>query len=220
MLINVINSDQFNEWHGTTPGEEAHFNPNFAQATYDFCKRNDINTNLKYTKVRIVAESGRFNIEDAWWKDKQWQEETLWCYQTPVKLFHKGDPLNPYLCYALEMMECERIRLTEIERIGYSKFAIGDSLIVPTDCCEQCCDETSAGVSDHVRERPKVDDVKDPDLQDEHLPTAKKILNLKTNQDREEEAELNERAAEIEKEIMDVSDDPKWDKEVKSGVLH
>lgn len=220
MLVkSFLHPDLFNSWLTVTPGEEAHFNLGFRLASTNFCKNNGIDAHDRYVKVRVVSESGRFSIPNAWWRENPWMEQTFWCYQTPVKMFHKTDSLQSYLCYALEMMECERVRLYEIERYGRSKFAPGDSLIVPCDCCVQCWDETMGGISEHVRERPKIDDVKDPDAQDVRLSTEQKIVNLKTNEDRDADAILTEKAAAIEKKIEDVESDPRWNKELKSGAL-
>jgi len=220
MLIkSFLHPDTFNCWLSVTPGEEAHFNLSFRLASHNFCKKNEIDTHDRYVKVRIVKETGRFNIPDAWWRENPWMDQTFWAYQTPVKMFHKDSAWQPYLCYALEMMECERVRLYELERYGRSKFAAGDSLIVPCDCCVQCWDEMLAGVSEHVRERPKLEDVKDPDVQDERLSTEQKIVNFKTNEDRENDAILEEKAAKIEKKIADIEQDPRWNKEFDSDAL-
>lgn len=218
-LIKIVNSDIYNSWHGYTPGEKAHFDLAFRLASHNFCRNNDIEIHDRYVKVRIVRESGKFNVIDGWWKNPEWQDKTFWCYQTPVKVYHKDTPLTPNLWYALEMMECERVRLTELDRTGMAKWAKGDSLLVPCDCCDQCWDETQAGVSEHVRERASIEDVKDPEAQDPDLPLQKKLTNLKTQKDREEEEALKERATEIEKNIVDVEDDPRWNKDLDTGVL-
>ena len=214
MLIKIASPMSGYEWFDTTPGEECHFNQKYRFMSRRFCEKNHIDSFDRFLKVRIVREKGRYSIPDAWWRESPWQDQVFWCYQTPVPLYHKANQITPYLCYALEAFECKRVRQYELDRWGNSKFAIGDSLIVPCDCCDQCWDETRGGISDHKRERHNIDDVKDPDLQDEHLTTKQKMANLKTNEDKEEEVILEKRAAIIGEQIHDVTNDPKWNKSI------
>lgn len=203
-------------WANVTPGEEAHFNPEYDQLARTFAQLNGIDYHGRFMKIRIVREAGEFRIPDAWWAEPNWQDKLFWAYQTPVKGYHKDNPDTPILFYALEPEECSRVRLYEKSRSGHHRFAHADSLIVPCDCCEQAWDETSAGTSDHLLPRPELGEVKDPlvqEIESPHLKVVDRIQNLKSDEDRQEEAASEERVKEISKQIQDVTDDPRWNKE-------
>lgn len=176
------------KWAIETPNERYLSDPLYKNLADAYQRGNGIPGHARWWEVRIVHQSSIFTFISSWWDEPMFMDKIFWVYQTPFTIRPAGK--EPYQMYAMELFESKRINQLGYDRYGFYPVAEANPcFIIPVDVCQLCWDETSGGVSDHIRPR----EVKPP-----------------TQEEVDRESALEEYANKKMEEIEDVSNDPKW----------
>lgn len=108
----------------------------------------------KFHQVRYLGSKEQIKSRADWWLEGPWIDCIFWVFIKPYYSFPEG---KPYGYYCLEFMECQRVIQYATERYGYSPFPSQNPMLtIPTELCDMCRFETTAGFSDHLRPREPV----------------------------------------------------------------
>ena len=139
-------------WTVSTPNELYKTSPEYQDVVASFRRAFDIKT-INFLEVRITQRtSSKLSLANRWWDDPYFMEKIFWVFDKPYLV---QNPQGFFQAYYLEPLEYERVQQAGFERFGNRPFADDDAIMVPCDCCNITWDETSAGISDHIRYRPE-----------------------------------------------------------------
>lgn len=139
-----------------------------------------IPTKKLWNEIRIKDEASGGIVmprQLRWWNNRKYMDAVFWVYSTPMKFI--VDEAEFY-CYALEYIECQRIKRDAVQELGYNPFSSeSPSLLVPCDCCHKAWTETSNGYSDHLR--PRAEEVVSQQEVDASSEFKEKVEAVKKN---------------------------------------
>lgn len=175
-------------WANRTPNEAFETDPGYAEVAMAFTKKVSASSN-RWVRVRIVKASPilDLSVRAKWWDDPLWMDKIFWVYNKPIAAVIDG---QYYQTYALEFLEAQRVLEDTFRKYNANRFEDPfPALYVPCDCCHLAWSETTNGYSDHLLERPE------------------KAL---TQQEIDKESAIQEVVKQLEKELVDISDQESW----------
>jgi hypothetical protein len=159
MLIKVPTKTKNPYWEkrGITPNEAYAGDGGYRRLVDAFKIYNHISAQSRFFEVRVSKQSplATSTGQVKWWDDPLFMEKVLWVFQQP-HVDRVDDAPYPY--YILEPYECMRVLNLGFEK--YHRMPVGDpkaAFYIPVECCHHAWNETSAGYSDHLRPRPKIE---------------------------------------------------------------
>jgi hypothetical protein len=158
----------------------------YSEFVESFVRSQGLVTKRVWREVRVVNKAPSIEIatKSAWWEQPEFADRIFWVFNNPTVATIDNDR---YFCHVLEPIECLRVVKAGIDKYGYNPFSVDfPCLYLPCELAKAAWDETSGGYSDHLRER------------EVHEPTQQEI---------EEDAVLEEKAKEIEKNIQEATDE-------------
>lgn len=138
-------------WLYETPNTKLERDSKYRTFCKDWKKRFRVSGTLKFAEMRIVkTKSSNIEWEQGWWEDSMFMDKLFWVYLKPTPVL-VGD--IPARVFYLEPYECMRVVANYITRDGYNKLeSYSPALVLPEDVVSQAWNETSNGISDHIRE--------------------------------------------------------------------
>lgn len=105
----------------------------------------------RWFEVRVVNFYSDATERGMWWESPLFMDKVFWVDQKPYSEMVGGQLVQFYI---LDFYECQRVRGILMEEQGQEPFVKDDpSLLIPISCTQICWEETSAGTSEHIRDR-------------------------------------------------------------------
>lgn len=149
-------------WADQTPNELYTQNDTYRDMVDEFIRFHQIPGTGRFIEVRITREKETIEIlqGERWWDDPLFMEKVFWVFDKPLLTKVKDDgPMGfvNFQSYFLEPFECQRVNEVGRYKFGYPPFPADAAIMIPVTCATMAWDETSAGLSDHIRYRPEVE---------------------------------------------------------------
>lgn len=145
----------FEKFLHKTPNELMQTDEDYQRALKAWKSKHAIKGNARFFEVRVIRAFSPFVSAQAWYTHPLFMDKVFWVFQEPE--YSRPVPgKTPIGYYSLERHECLRVFNAILDHIGKAPWEDPEEpLIIPVDNVQLCWEETSAGVSDHIRNRPE-----------------------------------------------------------------